>query len=456
MLAAVGVTVPRDVAARALQMEGTEAPRVAICIAGLVRTMQHPNITEGFQQLAGGRDLFLVLGTSSDVSNHTFEPAKGSSGTEVPDAVALQVALTKLQPRRTLFMLRDEALCPAVDGMHENWPCTVQLSKWVQCERVASEYAKEKGLPPYDYLHISRPDLKWHQFPNFDALPLPEAEERPTVLTVDDNTHLVPSTAFDALATMRDEDGRNASCSYIKEECPKSEGYHGYTSCLMFALYRARGADVVESCKEDEYRQYRDELIMQRPPWLRDVSRFNESAQPRTDIARRLHSLSYAERFNFTGVHEITRWSKSDHPPAEDTVPYHTRVVCNATAATNVSCFRCLLGSNASDACPGEDLGYHELSLEGETAFADALLVRLRPCPGDDAFYSRGDRFCRGDLNLSLEVYVAGDLGKCICSDHGSIDTPSNSSFAGQQVRNMSGYSLGPTKLSYSERLSDL
>jgi len=442
-LGVVGVTAPRDVAAHALQMEGTEAPRVAICLAGLVGTMQHPNITEGLQQLAGGRDLFMVLSTGSDSGDHTDarHDARHQRGTEVADPEALQVALTKLQPRRTSFMLRDEALCPEVEAMHENWPGTIHLSKWVECEKLASEYAEEKRLPPYDYLHISRPDLKWHQLPNFDALPLQEVDERPTVLTVDDTTHLIPRIAFEALATMRDDEERDASCSFIKEECPKSEGFHSYMRCLVFALYRTRGADVVESCKDDEYRQWRNELVLRRSSWLRDVSRFDVSAEPRSNMARMLHRMSYAARFNFTGVHEITRWSKNDGPPAETTVAYHTRVVCNATAATNVSCFRCVLGQS----CPDEASGSLQLSLDGETAPVEEF--------SDAAFYS-SPRFCRADLNLPAADMTLANMGNCICADHGSIGTPSNSSFAGRQVQNMSGYRLGPTLFDYSARWS--
>ena len=167
-------------------------PRIAVCMAGNLRTMTHPAVYRSIHDFllrdgpAGPRkhDLFAVLGTATGLTLRVDD-------LRVESPAALASALSVLNPRRTRFVNEDEAEAPCGHAANR------QFAKWAQCvDLVEDEEARARAemrgggrkaalagtgghvLSPtklrapvgttthaapfaYDYILKTRPDMMW-------------------------------------------------------------------------------------------------------------------------------------------------------------------------------------------------------------------------------------------------------------------------------------------------------
>ena len=138
-------------------------PRVVVCIAGLVRTLEHPKVWNSLKQ-------YVTMGNRGESALSTVAVLEraGASSTgwtdETSDTCALDAALMGLRVRRVKWV--NSTINPA--------PCAWNLAevvKWAQCvplvrsleEHEAKQAATQAQGRAYEYdsIFIVRPDVVW-------------------------------------------------------------------------------------------------------------------------------------------------------------------------------------------------------------------------------------------------------------------------------------------------------
>ena len=141
--------------------------RIAVCMAGQVRTLVHPSVTQMLYEhaLARGRhDLFAVLSTGwhdNATGSHASArnvPAHSIYDQHLPEPCELASALRRLRPLRTRFVLYSH------DGRE---PCrsnlaTIQMVATASCVDVVEGFERDRGARGhYEFMLRTRPDVYW-------------------------------------------------------------------------------------------------------------------------------------------------------------------------------------------------------------------------------------------------------------------------------------------------------
>ena len=170
-------SIRRDQRSRVVGAAVSEAgrSRIAVCVAGQVRTLVHPLVTQMFYEraLARGRhDLFAVLSTGwhdNATGPHGADstewhasarnvPSHSIYEQHLPEPCELASALRRLRPLRTRFVLNSH------DGRE---PCrsnlaTIQMVATASCVDVVESYERDRGTRGhYKFMLRTRPDVYW-------------------------------------------------------------------------------------------------------------------------------------------------------------------------------------------------------------------------------------------------------------------------------------------------------
>ena len=164
-----------------LLAEPVASPRVAVCLAGAVRSLIVPAVWRSIRErlvrgIGGGQPptLFLVLSTGS-------EEARGR-GREGEDPDAEQTYLhDNAQVGASLLAKALDALQPAAVTFHTGrspqicgTPPTGQFQKWAECAKMARAHEARWPHVKFDVLMKSRPDLLWLDRPTLGRVPINE------------------------------------------------------------------------------------------------------------------------------------------------------------------------------------------------------------------------------------------------------------------------------------------
>ena len=144
-----------------------ERPRVVVCLAGLVRTLVHPQMWRSIARFVTLSGSAFALPTVA-VLEHGGSSIQGWAD-QLPDACALQTALRGLGVRRVKWV--NSTLTPAPCG-HGGAPGPSnlnQFTKWAQCVPLARSIEEEHGRKQkhagemhrslIDAIFITRPDM---------------------------------------------------------------------------------------------------------------------------------------------------------------------------------------------------------------------------------------------------------------------------------------------------------
>ena len=163
--------------------------RVAVCVAGMLRTFTRPMVWRSLHEyvLDRGRiDLFAVLGMAGGDATQS-----NRQGMEGPQAV--EAMLTALRPRRTRFVNWEPPPPPCdVGGLGKHR----QFSKWAMCADLVPLDGR------YDFLLRTRPDVVWRAPLHLASLAARVPAED-IVLTKYDWHMLWPRAQWGALWAMR-------------------------------------------------------------------------------------------------------------------------------------------------------------------------------------------------------------------------------------------------------------
>ena len=150
MLAASSPSPPSSSSSSPSSSSGASGgPTVAVCVAGMVRTLTHPLVWGSLRQnvLEDGKiDLYAVLGLAGSTSSPL-----GWNDLQREGPSAVRSMLLALAPRRTRFVnWEPPRQCGGPSGVSH-----LQFAKWSLCVDLLPPDA------PYQYLFRTRPDVVW-------------------------------------------------------------------------------------------------------------------------------------------------------------------------------------------------------------------------------------------------------------------------------------------------------
>jgi hypothetical protein len=227
-------------------------PRIAVCLAGQVRTLVHPTVWRSLHERLlehGKHDLFAVLGTGSAKVSAQPPPVRAETGAwedRAPNACALEVALSALRPVAVEFIMTEGGAPCHKRARRESDEvafASLQFAKWARCAKLVESHEVEAGIS-YDWLFKTRPDILWRETLHLSdlaaAMPSPDV-----VLTSNDLHALVHRSRFGILEGMasigcdRRCDGSSALLSAF------FHSYNEYGLLMMhLAKHRARHLEV--------------------------------------------------------------------------------------------------------------------------------------------------------------------------------------------------------------------
>lgn len=227
-------------------------PRIAVCLAGQVRTLVHPSVSHSLwtRVLDRGRhDLFAVLGTGTRKQSHLSQSAMVHANAwpdRAPHACELEVVLEGLRPVAVAFELIEERIspCHTTDKRQADLAyASLQFRKWARCISLVKQHEQRASLL-YDFVFKTRPDIYWRE--NLRLAHLAASMPSPdVVLTCNDLHVLVHRSHWDMLKSIKSIacDRRCAGASPLLRGF--FDNYNEY--CLMmahFARHRIRHLEV--------------------------------------------------------------------------------------------------------------------------------------------------------------------------------------------------------------------
>lgn len=221
----------------------SSAGRVAVCMAGQVRTLVHPAVWHALRDRVlerGEHDLFAVLGTGSSKRAELPRDVRAETGAwpdRAPDSCALEVALGQLQPKAVRFVLSEPRQSPCHDGARQSkvaW-ASLQFAKWAACVGLVRRHEQQHGVQ-YDWLFKTRPDVYWREPLHLGALagamPGPDV-----VLTVNDMHALVHRSRFhviDAMESIACDIRCNGASPYLRGL------FHSFNEYCLLLMHLSR------------------------------------------------------------------------------------------------------------------------------------------------------------------------------------------------------------------------
>ena len=144
-------------------------PRVAVCIAGLVRTLEHPMVWTSLKQYV------TMGGSTSELATVAVLERAGASiqgwSDEQSDTCALDAALVGLHVRRVKWVNSTTTPAPC----NRVWPLAANLNqvvKWAHCVPLVRSLEEHEAMQAatraqgqayeYDSIFIVRPDIVWN------------------------------------------------------------------------------------------------------------------------------------------------------------------------------------------------------------------------------------------------------------------------------------------------------